>query len=49
MANCERVASLKCSICSLLKNELEPMRNFKPAFIEDTTYTNDHVATDFPA
>ena len=33
----DRVAVLKCAVCTQFKEKLESMRNFKPAFIEGTS------------
>ena len=33
----DRVAVLKCAVCTQFKEKLESMRNFRPAFIEGTS------------
>ena len=33
----DRMAILKCAVCTQFKEKLESMRNFRPAFIEGTS------------
>ena len=47
----DRVATLKCAVCSWFWERLQPMRNYRPAFIEGTSNVRtstfkDHADTD---
>ena len=47
----ERVATLKYAVCSRFRERLQPMRNYRPAFIEGTSNVRtstfkDHADTD---
>ena len=49
--NRDRVATLKCAVCSRLRERPQPMRNYRPAFIEGTSNVRtstfkDHADTD---
>ena len=50
MADRDHVASLRCAVCTQIKDKLVSMRNFRPAFIEGTTNVQtamfkEHAAT----
>ena len=54
MADRDHVLSLRCDVCSQFKEKLFSMRNFRPAFIEETTNVRtstfkEHAATDMHA
>ena len=49
--DCDRVASLKCSVCIQFADKIHSCRNFNPAFIEGSqnlraSSFKDHAATD---
>ena len=49
--DCDRVVTLKCTVCSRFRERLQPMRNYRPGFIEGmsnvrTSTFKDHADTD---
>ena len=43
IVDCDHVASIRCSVCTKFKSQLESMRNFRSSFIDGPT--NIHVST----